>query len=84
MNPIKLKQVKLFTEEQVVLLIKATINETISGVKKWFEEETDVVDLKTNKILKDAGVDLKKNHKPLDDYIYPSLVKHGINLTDKK
>ena len=73
---------KTFTEKEVAILIRATINETTEGVFEWFKNETNIVDKQTRQILDDfTEIDVKDGGKGiLKNYIYPRLEKYGIKI----
>ena len=73
---------KTFTEKEVDKFIRATINETASGIFEWIENETNIVNIETREVLDDTTeIDIKSTNVSLmTEYIYPRLKKHGINI----
>ena len=77
---------KTFTEEEIDKMIRAIITETTQGVYEWFKNETIVVNKTTKENLDDiAELTIKQNpKKPISEYVYPRLEKHGIIIDENK
>lgn len=77
---------KTFTEDEIDKLIRAIIAETTQGVYEWFKNETILVNKETKENLDDiAEITIKKNpKKPITEYVYPRLEKHGIVIDENK
>jgi hypothetical protein len=62
---------KLYTEEQVIELIKTAVECSCTGVKNWIDNESTIT------------ITFKGNPKPMREYIYPLLDEKGIKFIFK-
>ncbi len=65
-----------YTRQEVEVILRTSIIQTIQGTMDWIEGQTDIVE--DGKILDNAELTIKPNPKMINDYINKRLIEEYI------